>query len=120
RLEGKETDEAWLEASAYDGISAHLVDSIRIADYAASESFAAAVSGGFVCVARGGWQTDASRRVETWRVSDTGRWERIDSAPLSSPPGELHVFTDLLLARNGALDLFLLKADGSVDAASGT
>jgi hypothetical protein len=117
--DGKQTEEVWLEASAYDGVSVHLVDSIRIADYGASQSFAAAVFGGAACVARGGWETDADQRMETWRVSDAGRWEQVDSAALSAAPGELHLFNDLLMARNGgAIDLFLLNAAGSLEALS--
>ncbi len=98
---------AWLEASAYDGIEVHLVDSTAIADLTAGETYAVTVLDDLVYVARGGWNVGADNRLELWTVADNGRWHAGNRVQLSSAPGELRRFDDLLLARNGGtLDLF--------------
>jgi hypothetical protein len=92
---------SWLEASAYDGVAAFRVDSLAVADSAASEGYAVTTRGADIFVARGGWDAKAVQRLETWRLSAAGRWEKTSTTPLSVAPGELAVFGDLLLARNG-------------------
>jgi hypothetical protein len=107
--------DAWLDASAYDGVQAHLVDSVQLADGAKNETFAISVSGDVACVARGGWDEGAAQRVEAWRLEMSGSWVKAGEAPLSAAPGETRVFGDVLLARNGsALDLFGLDGAGGL------
>jgi hypothetical protein len=103
---------AWLDASAYDGVSVHFVDALELADYGKSENYALTMRGAFACVARGGWNADATPVLEIWRIGERGEWQREQSAALSGTPGELRVFGDLLLARGGGvLDLFGLTAE---------
>lgn len=91
----------WLEALAYDGVAAFRVDALPLADSAISETYAVASLGPDLFVARGGWDAKAVQRLETWRVSAAGRWEMTSTTPLPVAPGELRIYRDLLLARNG-------------------
>jgi hypothetical protein len=97
----------WLEASAYDGVEARLIDSVALANQDKGETVVVAASDALVYAARGGWSGDIQQRLEVWAIGDDGRWSQGTTVPLSTYPGELRVFNDLLLARNGGyLDLF--------------
>ncbi len=111
--DGKGTQQVWLEAAAYDGVVTRLVDSVLIADYSLSETFAIATAGPAVFLARGGWDAKSVQRVERWQVSEAGRWTMLGSAGLGGSPSELRVFGDLLASRGGAgLEVFHVGAPG--------
>lgn len=115
-VEGKQTQEAWLEAGAYDGVAVHLVDSVRLADYSAGEGFALTLADGRAYVARGGWEADSVQRLEIWGINQEGRWEAGPIARLSAAPGEVRAIGDLLVARNGgSIDLFVRPAAGPLE-----
>ncbi len=94
-----ETDWApWLDASAYDGVSAHLVDSLKLAN-----QWRPAVHARddlvYVGQAAGrdgtGSSTDA---LSLYRITDQAVWQRLDSFPLPSAPASLAVRDSLLVA----------------------
>jgi hypothetical protein len=93
---------ATLDASAYDGVSAHRVDSLRIADGARSETYAVAVREGVVFLARGGWNGDANQSLGTWSVGGDGKWRAGAVVDLGMVPAELRWIGSALIARNGA------------------
>ncbi|MCC7375956.1 MAG: beta-propeller domain-containing protein [Verrucomicrobiales bacterium] len=108
--EGKENQQVWLEASAYDGVEVRLVDSVVVADLSSSETQAMIFRDDLAYVARGGWNDAARQRLEVWALSGSGKWVAGADLKLSAAPGELHLYGDMLLARNGsALDLFGLS-----------
>ncbi len=101
-----------LEADAYDGVALHWVDSVPIADSSVSETQTVLFREADGFVARGGWATNSVQRLEAWRISDTGKWERKASVPLSAAPGQLVRFHDALIASNGGqIDLFRIAPD---------
>jgi hypothetical protein len=88
-------------------VEVRLVDSVVIADLTLNETQALTLRDDVAYVARGGWNDTARQRLEVWALNDTGKWATGAEFKLSAAPGELHLFRDLLLARNGsALDLF--------------
>jgi hypothetical protein len=92
---------ATLDVSAYDGVSAHRVDSVRIADGTKSETYAVAVRGESVFLARGGWGGDAQQSLGKWWVGEDGKWREGSVVHLGMVPGDLRWKGESLLARNG-------------------
>lgn len=90
-----------LDASAYDGVSVHRIDSLLIADGTKSEVHAVAVREGSVFLARGGWGGDAEQSLGRWSVGDDGQWRSGSVVALGMVPGELKWLGASLLARNG-------------------
>jgi len=106
---------AWLDACVYDGVSVRLLDSLRIADERRSETYAVTSQGGMAYVARGGWGTDSSRQVESWRIGESGHWLRASRVDLGLLPEELRVFGDSLAARGGgAVAVVPISEDGGL------
>lgn len=102
-----------LEALAYDGLAAHLVDGLEIADHSLGQTHVLSIhaEAGLAYVARGGWQADARQRLEVWHIDGEGRWTAGSTQPLPAAPGELRRFGDVLLARSGGeLSLFDISA----------
>ncbi|MBL9139970.1 MAG: beta-propeller domain-containing protein [Verrucomicrobiales bacterium] len=105
--EGKDNQITWLEAAAYDGVEVRRIDSMVIADLGASEAQALTIRGDVAWIARGGWNETARQRLEVWSLDGSGKWTLGKETKLTSAPGELRLFGDLLLVRNGsALELF--------------
>lgn len=108
---GSDAQQTWLEASAYDGVEVHLIDSIVIADLNSSESQAVAAYEDIAYVVRGGWATNAQQRLEVWRIDPAGHWQSGVTRELAAAPGEIRIFGDLLLTRSGGvLNLFGIAA----------
>lgn len=101
------SDVALLEAGAYDGVAVHRIDSVVVAEAKRSETYAIAIRDGVAHVARGGWGPEATQRLETWSLGDSGKWSRGAVATLGMVPGALRWFGNVLLARTlGGLELF--------------
>ena len=102
----------YLEAGAYDGVSVHLIDALALSD---SWPRTVLISDGNIYLGRvpatagnaavigpvfpgGGTQQDGL--LETWRLSDAGKFTRLGSVTLDSPATALALFGGLL-AVNG-------------------
>jgi len=107
---------ATLDASAYDGVAAHQIDRVRIANGAKAETYAVAVRGEVAYVARGGWGGEANQRLEAWSLGSNGKWLPGAVTGLGMVPNELRWFGSLLLARNGGeFDFFRSGARGEIE-----
>ena len=94
----------WLDAVAYDGVQAHLVDSLALPDQWASPVL---VRDATIFVGRPATDTNSTPQLEAWTLADTGRFAKLCSLSLSSPAQNLAAFGDLLVTQNhNALQLF--------------
>ena len=89
----------WLDASAYDGVAAHLVDSVRLSRHwqhpvrVEDDLVHIGIPGGN---SRGEPDTD---HLALYRVTDRARWEKRAEVPLPREARSLHLLGDLLLAQ---------------------
>src|SRR5207302_9053081 len=91
----------YLDASAYDGASASLVDSVPLAGW----SNPAVVDGVNVFV--GASTGSAGGEIDTWSLSDAGKLTQLGSIALDGAPYDLRAFGNLLAAQLGQkIELF--------------
>jgi hypothetical protein len=91
----------YLDASAYDGASASLVDSVPLAGW----SNPAVVDGGNVLV--GASTVSTGGEIDTWSLSDAGKLTQLGSIALDGAPYDLRAFGNLLAAQLGQkIELF--------------
>ncbi len=99
----------YLDASAYDGVTAHLIDSLTL-------PFAwphpVLVSSGNIYI---GWPdygantpATAAHSVQAWSVSDAGKFTRLSRTPISNPANSIAAFGDLLAVQQSDNTLTLL------------
>lgn len=105
----------WLEASAYDGLAAHLVSSLEIANQSKGQAaFTTIQPGGRIWVA----QTDyaQSHTLSLLRLADTGKFETLDKTPLKDAPQQLERLDDAVAVQTGgALGLFAANAKPGIE-----
>lgn len=95
------SDYTWsclVDALAYDGVAAHFVDSITLANY---WSAPLVVAGTKVYLDQSG-DDNASyypTYLETWMVTDTGKFTRLSQTKLNGPAYSLQAVNDLLIAQ---------------------
>ncbi|MEI8340053.1 MAG: hypothetical protein WCH43_00765, partial [Verrucomicrobiota bacterium] len=93
----------YLNACAYDGAAAWLVDSVTFDGW----SFSATVSQGNVYVGRPTGTTGTSGSVEIWTLSNAGKMTNISTSTMDEPVWGLRLVNDLLVAQlNDAIQLF--------------
>jgi hypothetical protein len=96
----------WLDASAYDGVAAHLVDSLALPD---AWPHPVLVVNTNVLLGHPGYNyvttNLVAHRLEKWTLPDTGKFTLLDSATLNAPANDL-------LDRNGLLAV--QETDGSL------
>jgi hypothetical protein len=99
----------WLDASAYDGVAAHLVASLALPDPWPHPVLTLDTN---IFIGRSGYSSTSTNvtapTLETWTLSDKGAWAQIGSITLDQPAYNLVERNGLLVAQenNGALDLF--------------
>ncbi|MCL5097219.1 MAG: hypothetical protein M1608_06790, partial [Candidatus Omnitrophica bacterium] len=95
----------WLDASAYDGVSAHLVDSLQLPK---DWPHPLLVFGTNIFIGRPDTSTNNNNTLETWTLSDGGRFVRLGGISLGSAANDLAAFGDLLAAQtsDGTYRLF--------------
>jgi len=86
-----------LQACAYDGASAHLVDSLSFSNLSGFLSPPILVSGGNIFIAN-----HVPSALETWRLSNEGKFTRLGGVSLRETATDLVAFPGLLAARLGA------------------
>jgi len=89
-----------LDASAYDGVAAHLVDSLSLSNV---YPHPAVVIGTNVFLGRGQYYYSGDGTMpptlETWTLSSAGKFAKLGSVKLPAAASELVSFTDLLAAQ---------------------
>ncbi len=92
-----------LDASAYDGVSASLVDSLKLTVGGRPPLL---VLGENLVVPQND-ATASTNRLETWTLADTGKFTPLGAVPLAAVPNNLAAFGNLLAVQLGAtVDLF--------------
>jgi hypothetical protein len=79
----------WLDASAYDGVSAFLIDSIALTNWPRP----IALKGSDVFVG----QSLTTTNVDRWRLSDAGMFEKLSTTPTKSPINAIRFIGDLAI-----------------------
>jgi alpha-tubulin suppressor-like RCC1 family protein len=94
----------WLDALAYDGVEAHLVDSLALPDRWPSPVL---VRDATIFVGTPAPDTNSMPQLGAWMLADTGKFAKAGGLTLSSPAQNLATFGDLLVTQNyNALQLF--------------
>ena len=96
---GEET----ISASAYDGVSASLVDSITIPN---TWPKPAEARDGYVYLGRPGVDQKKDPAIELWEVSAEGEFSLANSVALETPANQLAFYGDLLAVQSSRIDLF--------------
>ncbi|HLH56496.1 MAG TPA: beta-propeller domain-containing protein, partial [Verrucomicrobiae bacterium] len=98
----------WLDASAYDGVSAHLVDSLALSNYWALP----VIADTNVFISNGDYYwlatNPAPASIEAWSLSGTGRFTLNGSVMLNQLATKLFEYHGLLASReiDGSLEVF--------------
>ena len=87
-----------LDALAYDGVAAHFVDSMALSNY---WSTPLVVAGTKVYLGQTGYDNASyyPSYLETWMVTDTGKFTRLSQTKLNGPAYSLQAVNDLLIAQ---------------------
>jgi hypothetical protein len=100
-----------LDALAYDGVSAHLVDSLPLPN---GWAVPVRVVRNDIFLGRSGYDYTTTNRfphyLETWTVPDTGKFTRLGRLELASPAQTLQEFPGMLVAQTSEV-LLLDLAD---------
>ena len=99
------SDYEGLNACAYDGVGAYLIDSLPLPR---TWPRPVLVDSGTVYLGRAAAAGKTNNALEAWRLSDQGQFGRRALAPLSQPAAALAIFGNLLAAQdqNNAVSLF--------------
>lgn len=92
------SDHQWLDALAYDGISASLIDSLPLAVDWPSPVL---VGGTNIFLGLAARDTNSTSTIETWNLADTGRFSRAGSLTLNAPAESFKLFGGLLASQTG-------------------
>jgi len=96
----------WLDATAYDGVEAHLVDSLALPAQAPSPVL---VRDATIFVGRPAPNTNSTPQLEAWSLADAGKFAKLCGRTLNSPAQNLAAFGDML-ATQGSQELELFSA----------
>jgi alpha-tubulin suppressor-like RCC1 family protein len=106
-----------LEVSAYDGIEAHLVDSLTFSN---QWSLPVRVRDAAVFLARQNPASNPAAQLETWSLPASGKFTRLGAAPISGPVEDLVLLDGLLVARTGnQVKLFNVTDPAALKSAGG-
>ena len=94
---GGAAQSSWLDATAYDGVEAHLVDSLALPDQWPHPLL---VHGASIFLGRPAPDTNSAPQIEAWTLPDTGRFLKLGRAALSEPAQNLAAFQDLIAVQN--------------------
>jgi len=87
----------FLEASAFDGVQAHLVDSLELSTVWPRPAL---VRNDSIFLGRALGTGDSTNRLETWELNAAGQFARIGQMELPSPAHALAAFDDLLAVQS--------------------
>jgi hypothetical protein len=107
----------WIDAVAYDGVSVHLVDSIKLPNVWPRPAL---VHQGTVFLGLPGELTSTEGTLESWRLSDEGRFTPIAKVALDPRVERLHALDGLLLSqRGGEVLMFDVTDPAAIDLIGG-
>lgn len=112
----KENQTDWteyLDASAYDGVSAQHIDSLALSSL---WPHTVLVSAGNIFIGRpdeAAAATEQTGNLETWRLSDEGKFTRLGNVTLQSPANQLGMFDGLLAAQQNNNTVVLFDASNA-------
>lgn len=86
----------WLDASAYDGVSASLIDSLKLP---ATWPHPVTLKDGVAFIGKPAENKEPDF-LEAWSLADTGKFVNRSRMPLSAPPSSFSRFGDLLVAQS--------------------
>src|SRR5207244_1502850 len=95
----------FLDASAYDGFSVTLVDTVSLTGW----SNPAVVDGGTIFIGRS--TDDSGGAIDTWTLSGENRLALLGSTSITSAPWNLRAFGTLLAAQTDGQVLLFDKSD---------
>ena len=87
----------WLDAVAFDGVEAHLVDSLEVPERSPNPVL---VRDATIFLGRPAPDTNSAPQLEAWTLVDTGKFAKLGGLTLSSPAQNLAAFGDLLVTQN--------------------
>lgn len=82
----------WLDALAYDGVSAHFVDALALS----SGAHPIVMSGDNLLIGDADTTTNNLNTIETWILGDNAKFTKLGATTLKSPADTLVLFGDLL------------------------
>jgi hypothetical protein len=88
----------YLDASAYDGVDAHLIDSVKLGSVWPHPALALAEN---VFIGHPAETGTAKNLLEAWTLSTEGKFTRLSQTELSSAAQSLSSFGNLLVVQNG-------------------
>jgi hypothetical protein len=99
----------YLDASAYDGVAAHLVDSLSLGDW----PHPVLVVDEHVLIGRSVSGQQATNpplyTLETWTLADTGKFSRLGSVSLANPAQTLASFPGMIAAQDSLNNVLLFS-----------
>jgi alpha-tubulin suppressor-like RCC1 family protein len=102
----------WLHACAYDGVACYLVDSHPLPEQWPHPLL---VNAPDIFVARPEVEKVAARGLEVWRLSDAGKFTKINDEALASNASTLQTVGDLLITQEDTgLEVFSLQQAGQL------
>jgi hypothetical protein len=94
----------FLDASAYDGVEAHLIDSVPLSRYWLNPTL---VKDANIFVGQPAETVDGKNTLEAWTLTNAGKFTRLSQTVLSSAPNQFINFGNLLAVQaNDILQLF--------------
>ncbi|MCF7668464.1 MAG: beta-propeller domain-containing protein [Verrucomicrobia bacterium] len=95
---------SYIDALAYDGVSAHLVDSLRLPTVWPRPM---AVVNDYVIrgIPQGG--ESKTNVIEVWNLNDSGEFEMVSSISVESPASAFYICNDLLISENSDREYLL-------------
>ena len=88
---------SWLDATAFDGVEAHLVDSLALPEQWPHPLL---VHGATILLGRPPPDTNSAPQFEAWTLPDTGRFVKLAHAALSEPAQNLAAFENVIAVQN--------------------
>jgi hypothetical protein len=87
----------WMDACAYDGVSAAVIDSLALSKEWPRPVL---VQGNYLLIGSADSTTNQLNRLETWALSDLGRFTRLSAFSQKSAANVFAVFGNLLAVQN--------------------
>lgn len=92
-----------IAALSYDGISAHLITALKLEQAWPSPAIS---DSGMIYLGSPATGTNTNSVIQTWTLSNEGKFELVESTALTTPAQQLRKINDLLVAQTGRIDLF--------------
>ena len=92
-----------IAASSYDGVSAHLIDSLLL-DYAWPRPSLS--DSGYVYIGASATTNNPNATLQVWTLSEAGKLVQVSSETLSSPAQQLEKIDSMVVAQSNEIEIF--------------